>query len=523
VDLRQVLTSKEYDELLEAAERYGSTNAITNAFKSDKNLQQDRGAINKLFMSPEGRALTTFLVASLKAVNQGQTASCNEAVRRGVFDSYVAKLAKRSDAFTDPAASLDQNLLKILRQSKDPNVLQRARIWLDKQKGSMSDQNRAAWLGEIRKHANTLILVGVPIGEVHARLADAATSRVVDAAQRGFGTGGAKIARRGAGGDSMSASTGARFEDTLAGLGHGTNPESESQRDLRAATSCFPGYETTDDAAFETSAFGETPERFNTEPARTSAGHPVILDFGDPPHQEPSAPQGPAASEPAALPEPAVDVLFSLMDAVRKSPHVSNDKAIVDLQAALKVCAYDVDATVRLMLVRASLPQGVDLAVTDAIARRGVLASMDTEFLHASLGTAVTRVTQSAAIRRKASDNVSTSEVKSFAKATWPDFDPTALTVESFRRKHVAERIVGLAEGGTASRARQMDEERKVCIAKACMALPPTLNDFDAVIIAEAALRETIGAGADFPSLEALAALGEIVHAVLHPRAPGGD
>ena len=94
---------------------------------------------------------------------------------------------------------------------------------------------------------------------------------------------------------------------------------------------------------------------------------------------------------------------------------------------------------------------------------------------------------------------------------------------ESIRRGHVDGRIVRLLDGGTASRSRPMEEARKMCIAKACMALPPTLNDFDAVIIAEAALRDTIGTGVDFPSLETLAALGEIVHAVLHRRTSSGE
>ena len=115
-------------------------------------------------------------------------------------------------------------------------------------------------------------------------------------------------------------------------------------------------------------------------------------------------------------------------------------------------------------------------------------------------------------------------EVKRFAKAVWPDYDPMNMTEESIRRGLVAGQIVGLLDGGTASRSFPMEEARKTCIAKACMALPPTLNDFDAVIIAEAALRDAIGAGVDFPSLETVAALGEIVHAVLHsPRTSSGE
>ena len=114
-------------------------------------------------------------------------------------------------------------------------------------------------------------------------------------------------------------------------------------------------------------------------------------------------------------------------------------------------------------------------------------------------------------------------EVKRFAKAVWPDYDQTNMDVESIRRGHVAQRIVGLLDGGTSTRSREMEEARRTCIAKACVALPSTLNDFDAVIIAEAALRDTIGAGAEFPSLDTLAALGEIVHAVLHPPAPTGE
>ena len=530
-NLREVLTGREYDELIVAAEGYGATNAITNIFKNDQNRQQDKAAINKLFLSPEGRALTDFLVATLKAGNMGPNMQNNHSVRKAIYDAYVQKLASQSDAAAaaDPAARLDQSLLKILHESNDPGVLKQARVWLDKKKGSMSDQDRRTWLGEIGKRAEGFIRAGVGIGNVGAGLADAASSRVVDAAQRGVGIGGATIAQRGAGGASTSANTGARFEDTLAGLGHGTNPESESQRNLRAATSSFPGYETTDDAGFETSAFGETPERFNSDPPRTSSGPAIVLDFEDTPQQEPSAAQGPAASEPAASTEPAatpsMDVLLALLDSVRKSPHVPDDSSMVDLRAALHACAYDVDATVHLMLVRASLPQGVDLAVTDAIARRGVLASMDGEILRKSLGTAVTRTTQRAAIKRKGSDNVNMGDVKRFAQATWPDYDPKNMTgEESVRRGHVAGQIVGLLDDGTASRrSRAMDEARKTCIAKACMALPPTLNDFDAVIIAEAALRDTIGAGAEFPSLETLAALGEIVHAVRHPPAPGGD
>ena len=296
-----------------------------------------------------------------------------------------------------------------------------------------------------------------------------------------------------------------------------------SQRNLRAATSRFAGYETTNDAGLETSAFGETPERRNSEPPRTSEGPPIVLDFEveDTPQQEPPAPQGPAASEPAASPEPAAkpstDELLAMLDSVRQSPHVPNDTLNVVLQAALHACSYDVDATVRLVLVRASLPAGVDLAVTDAISRRDVLAALDADILRKSLSAAVTRTTQRAAIKRKGSNIVNMSEVKSFAKAVWPDYDPMNMTAESNRRGHVAGQIVGLLDGGTASRSRGMEEARKTCIAKACMALPSTLYDFDAVIIAEAALRDTIGAGVDFTSLETVAALGEIVHAVLYP------
>ena len=110
----------------------------------------------------------------------------------------------------------------------------------------------------------------------------------------------------------------------------------------------------------------------------------------------------------------------------------------------------------------------------------------------------MTRRTQRTAIKRKGSNSVNMSEVKSFAKAVWPDYDPMTMP----RRGHVAGQIVGLLDGGTASRSRGMEEARKTCIAKACMELPSTLNDFDAVIIAEAALRDAIGAGMDFPSLE---------------------
>jgi hypothetical protein len=216
--------------------------------------------------------------------------------------------------------------------------------------------------------------------------------------------------------------------------------------------------------------------------------------------------------------------ILMLLDSVRQSPHVPDDTSMVVLQAALHACSYDVDATVRLVMVRASLPAGVDFAVTDAISRCDVLAALDTDVLMRSLSGAVTRTTQRAAIKRKGSDNVNMSEVKRFAKAVWPDYDHMNMTEESNRRGHVAGQIVGLLDGGTASRSRAMEEARKTCIAKACMALPPTLNDFDAVIIAEAALRDAIGAGVDFPSLETVAALGEIVHAVLHPpRTSSGE
>ena len=43
------------------------------------------------------------------------------------------------------------------------------------------------------------------------------------------------------------------------------------------------------------------------------------------------------------------------------------------------------------------------------------------------------------------------------------------MTEESIRRGLVAGRIVGLLDGGTASRSRGMEEARKTCIAKACM------------------------------------------------------
>jgi hypothetical protein len=196
---------------------------------------------------------------------------------------------------------------------------------------------------------------------------------------------------------------------------------------------------------------------------------------------------------------------------------------MVELQAALQACAYDVDAAVRLILVRASLPAGVDLAVTDAISRRDVLAALDADILSKSLSRAVTRTTQRAAIKRKVSDNVNMGEVRKFAQVTWPDYVQTNMDLETIRRGLVAQRIVGLLDGGTSSRSPPMEEARRMCIAKACVALPSTLYDFDAVIIAEAALRDTIGAGAEFPSLDTLAALGEIVHAVLHPPAPCGD
>jgi len=292
----------------------------------------------------------------------GPNVQNNHAVQKGIFDSYVDKLAKQSDAAAaaEPAARLGQSLLKLLRESNDPVVLKRARTWLDRETGSMSLQDGNAWLGEIGKHAERLIRAGFAIGDIGAGLADAATLRVVDAAQRGVGIVGASIALRGAGGASTSVNAGARFEDTLAGLGHGTNPDSESQLHLRAATSPFPGYETTNDAALETSAFGETPERYNSDPARTSAGPPIVLDFEDSPQQEPSAPQGPAASEPAASPEPAaepsMEALFSLIDSLRRSPYVSNDTSIMNLKGALQACNYNLDAAVRLMLVRASLP-----------------------------------------------------------------------------------------------------------------------------------------------------------------------
>lgn len=123
---------------------------------------------------------------------------------------------------------------------------------------------------------------------------------------------------------------------------------------------------------------------------------------------------------------------------------MSNDASVVDLQAALQ--AYVVDATVRLMLVRASLRQGVDLAVTDAIARRDVLASLDAEVFSKFLSAAVSRATPRAAIRRKASDNINIGEVNRFAKAIWPDFDPMSLTEESTGRGHVAGRIIGLLD-----------------------------------------------------------------------------
>jgi len=527
VDLRQVLTNQEYDNVIKEAEKYGATNAIVNAFKSNADRQRDSQAINKLYASAEGRALTEFLVQSLKARNLGPEARTRTS--KSIFESYVARLLERSGASADPAARLDQSLLKILRESNDAAVLPQSRAWLERQKakGKMSDQDEKAWLAEIGKYADKLIRAGVHVGNISAGLTDAASSRVVDAAQRGVGTGGASIAQRGAGGASTSTNTGARFGDTLAGLGHGTNRESASQRALRAATSRFPGYETTDDAAFETSAFGETPERCNADLARTSAGPPIVLDFDDTPQQGPSAPQEPAASEPAASPEPAaamsMNEILMLLDSVRKSPHVPDNTSMVELQAALQACAYDVDAAVRLILVRASLPAGVDLAVTDAISRRDVLAALDADILSKSLSRAVTRTTQRAAIKRKVSDNVNMGEVRKFAQVTWPDYVQTNMDLETIRRGLVAQRIVGLLDGGTSSRSPPMEEARRMCIAKACVALPSTLYDFDAVIIAEAALRDTIGAGAEFPSLDTLAALGEIVHAVLRPPVPSGD
>jgi hypothetical protein len=96
-----------------------------------------------------------------------------------------------------------------------------------------------------------------------------------------------------------------------------------SQRNLRAATSRFAGYETTNDARLDTSDFGETPERRNAEPPRTSEGPPIVLDLEDTPQQEPPALQGPASSEPAASPEPAaapsMNEILTLLDSVRQS------------------------------------------------------------------------------------------------------------------------------------------------------------------------------------------------------------
>ena len=77
VDLRQVLTFKE-------AEKYGATRAIINAFKSNADRQRDSQAINKLYASAEGRALTEFLVQSMKARNLGPEARTRTS--RSIFE-----------------------------------------------------------------------------------------------------------------------------------------------------------------------------------------------------------------------------------------------------------------------------------------------------------------------------------------------------------------------------------------------------------------------------------------------------
>ena len=89
VDLRQVLTNQEYDNLIMEAEKYGATNAIVNAFKSNTDRLRDTQAINKLYASPEGRALAEFLVQSLKARNLGLEARTRTS--RPMFDANTKR------------------------------------------------------------------------------------------------------------------------------------------------------------------------------------------------------------------------------------------------------------------------------------------------------------------------------------------------------------------------------------------------------------------------------------------------
>lgn len=75
--------------------RPSATNLV-NAFKSNTDRLRDTQAINKLYASPEGRALAEFLVQSLKARNLGTES--RPRTKRPVFDAYVARLVERSGA-----------------------------------------------------------------------------------------------------------------------------------------------------------------------------------------------------------------------------------------------------------------------------------------------------------------------------------------------------------------------------------------------------------------------------------------
>ena len=507
LNLKDVLTEKELEEIFKNDQLKSTTQAVMDAFKSPQNRDQDAKVLDALQKSKEGKIILEFLV---KVLAVGGRTTVNTAPQ--VLHAYITELKERASASPSTSSpALDPAYVHLIETASTAEELVRARETIGKL--ACSDEHARAYLRAIQRRAEQLITSGA---SAVVQGVDAGQAAVLNGAQLGLSLGGASITtqQNGVAAGGMSGSRGAlgggaTFEETLAGLGHGTAPLSSQQQQLRAfgmgAMATPP----------QPAAGLEAPRRsLSLAPLADIVN--LVDDVSAPAEATKSTP--PPATHVSAPEEDDMEERLNKIGKIQSTVgNITKESVLPALvHNVMRLCGGSVARAITVLLVRHTLPTGMETSGVDAIAKGDAFDGAPPEFVHVALRGAVEAI-ERPTVRRKGSNEVTLHHRREFCEMAWgTDWADS----KEKRKKEIAECLLCLAPGRTQST--KLDQ-RLVLLAQGCIALPEDANlDIDAMLAVEASMqsaRKKMHIDAEF-SPDLLAAMGGIVNAVrVRPKA----
>ena len=468
VHLKEVLPTHRYMELEKAVEEQPAILAFMNQFKTMAQRTSDSNALTSLTKTPRGAALVQMIASAL-----GNPGRIDPAV---LLKSFLDSVNQPHPADSE----LDQDLVYALESATNAEELANFRTWMTAElnAGRMTEEEHAAWIAHVARKTEELAQSGA--GAPAAGI-DAASAHVVMSAQDGAAAGGlaasANTMGRGRGhappplGSNRVAPPPSRtFQDSLAGLGHGTSAMTEGQKRLRM--------------------YGESLMNpcagVHRSPPVPEINTPNALHFVD-------------LTEPHASARPSVrrsadEILNSALE-LRDDPSVrSLSVGAIALKQALELCDYEHDAAARFLIFDSRVASVSPERRAD-IVKRVELGGV--EFANV-LEDIVKVVENPKIVKRKASGDITLSTVRQFGECAFDDYNGADVSASvRDRRRTIIEECL---------RA-DVDEVCRVPAARAWEGLPENFTDSSAIFIASSVVNTKIS---EVVSPATIAALGEI-------------